>query len=558
MKRGEEQRKFLIFMEVLLIATFLFVDAAIVLGSGSFSLTGSMSVARRDHTATLLPDGKVLIVGYIGTSAEIYDPSTGTFNITGNTVLPHGQGSSATRLTDGRVLVVGGTFAQTTAEIYDPTTGTFALTGPLNTVHSYHTATLLPDGRVLIAGGQDNNGPQTHNVAELYDPTTGLFTLTGSLNYHRSGHTATLLQNGKVLITGGTQTTTPGEGIALDSAEIYDPFTGTFSLISSMATPRTCHRATLLSDGRVLIVGGLIFDLEEILGSAEIFDPSSETFSATEAMTTLRASSSATLLPNGQVLIAGGCVDVGPITTNSAELFDPISGTFTPTGDMIQARQQHTATMLSTGQVLVVGGYGDGTDLSSAELYKFIPTPNLTPFMPGGWSDKIVVTKNYGETTDSTPFYSTDFLYAGWAVVNNGDASTVDSFTVHLYLDGELNTSYSIPPRNPGEYGFDKVCELGNLSPGIHSIRVVADLNGEISESNELDNEYVKTITVIESRLPGDCNGDGRTSIDEVQRAINQFLGISSAQPCNDLNGDGQVTIDEVQIVINAFLGITS
>lgn len=145
-------------------------------------LTDSMAEPRRDHTATLLADGTVLIVGWVTNLVELYAPATGTFTETGSSLFGHAQGSTATRLSDGNVLIVGGTSGLKASEIYDPATRTFSATGNLNAVHSYHTTTLLSDGRVLIAGGQDNTGPQTHAVAEIYNPATGTFSLTGSLN----------------------------------------------------------------------------------------------------------------------------------------------------------------------------------------------------------------------------------------------------------------------------------------------------------------------------------------------------------------------------------------
>ena len=252
----------------------------------TWTATGSMAFARRDHTATLLNNGKVLVQGFsVTTLAELYDPSSGTFTPAGTTLFSHSLYSTATRLLDGRVLIVGGWNAQQTAEIYDPATGTFSLTGNPNTVHTAHTATLLPDGRVLIAAGRDVGGPGTHAVSEIYDPATGTFSLTGSLNEHRSNHTATLLSNGKVLITGGIQTTTPGFGIHLSAAEIYDPGTGAFSLTGDMSLARAVHTATLLSNGLVLITGGNIFS-----DSVELYNPATGSFSPTGNLTTPRSS----------------------------------------------------------------------------------------------------------------------------------------------------------------------------------------------------------------------------------------------------------------------------
>jgi hypothetical protein len=344
---------------------------------GYFNATGSMAGARRDHTATLLTNGNVLIVGWFSFVAELYDPVTGTFNSLGNTVFVHGQGSTATRLTDGRVLIVGGNSSQTSAEIFNPADGKFSATGSLNNVHCYHTATLLPDGKVLIAAGQNQTGPQTHKIAELYDPATGTFTLIGSLNVDRAGHTATLLSNGKVLITGGYQTTGPGVGDMLASAELYDLAAKSFSLTGNMTHARDGHTATLLLNGQVLVAGSSD-------KSAELYDSTTGTFSSTNyEMNEPRLAHTATLLPNGQVLLAGGSIAVGPVVTDSAELYDPVTDSFSSTSNMTTKRQQHTATLLNDGRVLLTGGYDGSTETNSAELfyaticYSNLPTPNL-------------------------------------------------------------------------------------------------------------------------------------------------------------------------------------
>ena len=189
--------------------------------TGTWSTTGTMSAVRFNHTATLLPDGRVLVAGgYEGfslaylTTAEIYNPATGTWSPTGSLATAR-QGHSATLLPDGRVLVVGGNAANgtavTSAEIYDPASGTWADAGSLTALGGPRPATLLPNGRVLVAGG---------NSAVLYDPATNAWTTTGSLNTSRFGHTALLLSSGKVLAVGGTAT---GSSTTLASAELYTP-----------------------------------------------------------------------------------------------------------------------------------------------------------------------------------------------------------------------------------------------------------------------------------------------------------------------------------------------
>jgi Galactose oxidase, central domain len=316
-----------------------------------FSPTGSMATARGFHTATLLANGRVLIAG--GTSktwhtdgpflasAELYDPSTGTFSSTGSMAAAREQ-HTATVLADGRVLIAGGNdtliTAVASAELYDPKAGTFGATGSMTTARAGHTATLLADGRVLITGGHPaglsgmGDGPYLAS-AELYDPKKGTFIATGSLTTARAWHTATLLADGRVLITGGTHTFVP----SLRSAEIYDPKTGKFSATGSMADGRMFQTATLLGDGRVLVVGGCPhgpnFDPGNFLALAEIYDPHAGTFSPTGSMASARAFQGATLLADGRVLVTGGEGDdrfVTPLA--SAEIYDPTAGTFSPAG----------------------------------------------------------------------------------------------------------------------------------------------------------------------------------------------------------------------------------
>jgi hypothetical protein len=338
----------------------------------AWSPTGSMSAARVDHTATLLSDGRVLIAGgqdanvAIVASAELYDPKSGTFSATGPMTTAR-VADTATLLSDGRVLIAGGYNGSSdyngsnhlsSAELYDPKSGTFSPTGPLTTAREHHTATLLSDGWVLLAGGVDASHKDLAS-AELYDPKTGTFSPTGSMATARVGPTATLLSDGRVLIAGGENLSSN----QLASAELYDPKTGTFSPTGSMTTSRYNHTATRLADGRVLIAGGYNGSYHQ--SSAELYDPKSGTFSPTGSMAVGREYHTATLLSDGRVLVAGG-EDVREASVASAELYDPKSGTFSPTGSMTTARDGHTATLLSDGRVLVTGGWF----LASAELWQ--------------------------------------------------------------------------------------------------------------------------------------------------------------------------------------------
>ena len=204
--------------------------------TGTFTATGPMVAARLYHTAVLLGSGKVLIISgaewqsrdtTIDLRAELYDPANGIFAATGTPASinpPRGEEfiqPMATVLQDGRVLV---TWTSTLAELYDPRAGTFSPTGRIIGIRTYQggTQTLLADGTVLVAGGSSDGAIDS---AEVYDPSTGTFRLTGKMTIRRYRHTATLLRDETLLTTGGNQ---EGWG-ALDGSELYDPDTGTFS-----------------------------------------------------------------------------------------------------------------------------------------------------------------------------------------------------------------------------------------------------------------------------------------------------------------------------------------
>ncbi|WP_233261598.1 kelch repeat-containing protein [Vitiosangium sp. GDMCC 1.1324] len=242
--------------------------------SGTWRSTGSMTSRRREHTATLLSNGKVLAAGGDGTTtAELYDPASGSWTAVGSMSSIRGY-ATATLLANGKVLVVGGSryessevTALATAEIYDPSSGTWSATGSMSTPRYHHTATLLPDGKVLVAGGRSYNGGFSLTTAELYDPASGTWSATTSMPGQRAGHTATLLPGGKVLIAGG------GSGYASEPysfAMLYDMTSRTWSPTGRTSFPRWFPVSALLSDGRVLVAGGAG---SGALATAELYVP---------------------------------------------------------------------------------------------------------------------------------------------------------------------------------------------------------------------------------------------------------------------------------------------
>ena len=290
--------------------------------SGIWTTNGPLNIARNGHTATLLTNGQVLVTGGQGSPgilsiSELYNPATGTWT-TNNPMNAARVWHTATLLPNGKVLAAGGggvhfpDVCLSSAELYDPSSGTWANTGPLTTAREYHTATLLPNGKVLVAGGIGNNGFAVN--AELYDPATGTWENTGALNIAREWHTATLLPNGKVLVAGGL-----GPGVVTNSVELYDPATGTWTPTGSINTARMIHRVILLPNGKVLVAGGDGNTSPYTLSSTELYDPSSGT-STNAPLNTARDRFTATLLTNGQVLVAGGG-GIGNVTESSTELY---------------------------------------------------------------------------------------------------------------------------------------------------------------------------------------------------------------------------------------------
>ena len=360
---------------------------------GQFSSTVDMRSQRAGHSATLLPNGGVLVVGGESSASSFEEVYSGTDWLTTPT-LGDFFDHTATLLNNNKVLVAGGRASVGAAPIsacslYDPATGVWKSTGNLITARGEHTATLLPGGKVLVTGGIGYNSSGklvSLNKCELYDPTTETWSAAPNIFPARDGHTATLLPSGKVLIAGGNT------GI-LVNAELYDPVSNTWTTTDSMNTARWYHSATLLPTGKVLVAGGISSDTAARLASAELYDSATGTWSVTGSLNLPRVGHTATLLPTVKVLVTGGQQTPGPGgQTPTAELYDVASGTWSFTGSMFTTRQAHTATLLRNGKVLVAGGNNGTTTLSSAELYDpFAELLNISTRLRVGIGDDVLI-----------------------------------------------------------------------------------------------------------------------------------------------------------------------
>lgn len=387
-------------------------NAKIVCGPpfvGKFINTSALETQRTGHTATLLQNGNVLVVGGGGLTTQDYNAAgcrssamhvlyscdytlpiyrtvlgslvyTSIFTISSFLTTEqynHINGTwttsaslntarslhTATLLPNGKVWVVGGVGSNrgmlASSEIYDPTSDTWTPSANLTEARAGHTATLLLNGKILVVGGSTGTYPATQRTSstELCDITSNTCSTVGSLSFARSGHTATLLPNGKVIVVGG------GKGsVGPTSVEIFDPSTNEWSVEGDYPSTVEGQTATLLPDGKVLFAGGIPSPASPPVSTSILYDSETNTWIPAGNMITARAFHTATLLPNGKVLVAGGHTSnplfppLSPTITSSAEIFDPLTNAWSLTGEMTTSQTWQTATLLNTGKLLLVGG----------------------------------------------------------------------------------------------------------------------------------------------------------------------------------------------------------
>jgi N-acetylneuraminic acid mutarotase len=326
----------------------------------------NLNTARRGHVAAEVPGGLFVIGGETPSGVtgviERYKASTRSWISVATLNTPRSR-HTATVLNDGRILIAGGTDGATVvpeAEIYDPSSNTVSPAGRLNAARISHSAVLLDNGEVLVVGGSGSNGDLAS--IERFDPQTNTWSVVGALRTARRDHTATLVGDGGIVIVGGVR-----ERVPITSVEYYryGSALASDSHIDPLTSPRYMHAAILLHSGALLIAGG---DNGEAgaHGSSLVLEPGAQAWRMTEPMPIRVQGTRATLLLDGRVLLVGGYNSDGVV--DDLLIFDPAMQTWASEGTLPSPLEDHSATLLPNGRVVVAGGFNTDISASSTEI----------------------------------------------------------------------------------------------------------------------------------------------------------------------------------------------
>jgi len=473
---------------------------------------GSLATPRQGSAATLLPSGQVLVSGgqddtSVFDSTELFDPASGAWSAAGTSV--SGNVAKASLLPSGKVLAVSD--VDTQPRLYDPAANTWSNAASISTARLLPTLTLLPSGKLLVAGGRGSAANFTS--AEVYDEATDTWTATSAIPSEHGSAAAVLLRSGQALVMGGN---TAG-GTTTNAVDLYDPATNAWTASAPMLTQRSYFGATLLHDGRVLVAGGQTGS--GYIAAAELYDPAANTWTATGPLATARSGHTVTLLPSGKVLVAGGWANIAGDTRASvldAELYDPGTGTWSSAGTLPAGAggENATATLLPSGQVLLTGGdhFSGGTTVHAAAVL-YDPIANT-------WS--------------SAP---------SMATARSQHASVLLA-TGQVLVAGGLNTSGYVAAAERYDPGLAPapVRQPSLLAPGTFLLQGATGTLAATSSGSATDASGAVTQTGFRPRLEasgGASGGNGASNapVLQVQRIDNgqmRFITPDASQPPSD------------------------
>ena len=442
---------------VLLWVVFPAVASNFPVPSGTWQQGGSLSTPRSFATATLLPDGRVVIAGgqdangNVLATVEIFQPD-GTVS-SGPPMGTPRYGHSAVLLGNGHLLVAGGHTTGgavlKTAEIFDPSSNTWTSISSLMTdARADFTMSALSSGDALVIGGNNGSGPV--GSIDRFSVSAGTFSPQAALSVPRKLHAASVLRDGRIVVTGGIGVGQGAASIPVSLTEIYDPDTNTVTAGPSLNVARFGHSSTTLVDNTVLIAGGNNGSTD--LASIEIFDPVAGKMSTgSVTLATPRSGQVAVLLPNnGGVLIAGG-TSAGTALA-STELYQSWNAAILANGALSAARQGAAASALQfDGAALVTGGSSNG----SSDIYGFATVKtDAADYAPGtpvnitgaGWVPGETVTLTLLES----PYYDTHppmtaVADAQGKIANSSFAPDSHDLNIRFYLTaaGKASQAYN-------------------------------------------------------------------------------------------------------------------
>ena len=354
---------------------------------GVWQSFGSLPQTMWGEGAAQLPSGSVVVFGMVtgkshvmSAQTSLVDPATGAITA-GPSMLSTQAVPGVATLADGSVFAAGGwggtngLYPSAAAEILDAATGTWRSLPLMNMPRSQATVTALADGRVLVAGGWTTYSAGSWfatETAEIFDPTSGSWTMVQPMSIPRALATATRLADGGVLVAGGSAEYLSGNARVgreqvTSSAEIYYPAMDFWQPAGNMSVPRSAQSAALLPNGNVLVAGGWSNGLQHGTSSVDVYSPASGWANA-PAMPGGHCQARMVTLPGGRLLEIGGN-DARGDTTTAVELFDPAKGVWQRTGSLQQPLYWPAAVTLRDGRVLVAGGSGNSAISNRLEIY---------------------------------------------------------------------------------------------------------------------------------------------------------------------------------------------
>ena len=526
----------------LFVVTFLAVPRASV-AQDHWKQVGHMATPRIFATKTRLADGRVVITGGTEngtshfTSIDIYDPATGT--TTAGAPMTYGRyGHSAILLNDGRLLIVGGLGEGSTGaevpqiELYNPATNSW--TTGADTPHgaTIPVLQLLADGRVLVATTRDANFQ--YQQTDIYDPVSNSWSPAAMMNHPHSLAGSTKLPDGRIMVAGG-------QGDGNDTAEIYDPATDTWTEKAQLPEADFgISSLFVMPDGRVASVGSF--------NKIWFYDISTDTWTGAAANPTTIVYQIPMLLSDGRILLAGGIDSaVQPfVSLNSTVVYDPSTDSWSSSVPMVMAHSIGNAVGLDNGRYLVAGGYFDGNDAIETTGPNLPPIANAGPDFTSSTCDSCIGGAVVSGAASSDP--DGDSLTYIWSEGAATLATTTQASTSLVLPTGVHTLTLTVRDPFGAESTDTVVVTVTNVEDGWRAM--VASLQGQVA-SLQLQVSSLQAANALLTSQLATCQASGGSgnptpTMDGFETYLKSLFG----DPAFEL--PGTTGLDELQSLITA------